>query len=844
MDGSPIGPVKAAGPQASAKRGKAMVHRGELPTELSPEQLRLTCPPAELGFATTDQLCHSRAIIGQQRAQESIEFGLRIRSYGYNIFALGAPGTGKATKIHEFLKEEAEGKPVPGDWVYVTNFDNSNAPNAICLPPGRARQFTDSTDELIRELKKAIPRAFEDREYLNKKKEIAHRFEEQRNALIEEENQWAHERGYTVIATPAGLVMLPVKDGQPMSREDFEKLPQEEREAFSQATEEFQSRIEEAMGRAREIEREMKNEVAELDRTVAAFAVGHLIDDVARRFKDVDEVGEHLEHVRADILDNIGKIRHANTTGEEEEGKSPMAQMVAKQAESVFDSYGVNCVVDNSGLEGAPVVYEMSPTYANLMGRIGQRMEMGAIVSDFRQVRPGALHRANGGYLLLDAKDVLTSPLAWDALKRALKNRQIRTEDVLEQFRIVTGPTIEPEPIPLDLKVVLMGAPQLYYILAAMDEDFPKLFKVKADFDSQMPRSGEEIAKYGEFLCTRCHEEGLRPFDASAVARIVEYGSRLVEDQRKLSARFSDIADLAREADYWAAAAGNDVVSSAHVAKAIEHKIYRSNRIEERVREMIEDGSIMVDTTGVALGQVNGLSVVSLGDYAFGRPSRITATVAIGRGNVIDIEREVNLAGPIHSKGVLILSGYLAENFAKDVPLSIAARLCFEQSYEGVEGDSASCAELYALLSAIAGLPLRQDLAVTGSVNQKGQVQAIGGAIYKIEGYFDVCRAKGLTGTQGVMIPVSNVLNLMLRDDVIEAVRDGKFHIYSVETIEQGFSLLTGVPAGRRGDDGRYPDGSGFARVDAALRQMAECQRRFIREEGGRTGDNPSEGEP
>jgi lon-related putative ATP-dependent protease len=803
-----------------------MKRASDLPTELTPDQLRLVCDPGALSFATTDELCESREIIGQRRAQESLEFGLRIRSYGYNVFALGIPGTGKATKINEFLKEEAKGKPVPTDWVYVTNFDNPGAPNAIALPPGCARELIQSADDLIAELKKAIPRAFEDREYANKKKEIVERFEHLRDELLEQENAWAKERGYGVIATPAGVVMVPTKNGEPMRREEFDQLPDEAKEAFAEATGEFQDRMEEAMAKARVLERDMKNEIADLDKKVAAFAVGHLIDEVARRFKDIPEVTDHFERVRSNILDNIGKIRQANAD-EEVEGKSPMAQMVAKQAESVLDSYGVNCMVDNTGLDGAPVVFEMSPTYTNLLGRIGQRFEMGALVSDFKQIRPGALHRANGGYLLLEAKDVLTNPFAWDALKRALKNRQIRTEDVLEQYRVFAGPTIEPEPIPLDVKVVLMGAPQLYYLLASLDEDFPKLFKVKADFDTQMSRTDGEIDNYGRFLCTRCKDEGLRPFDRTAVARIVEYGSRLVEDQRKLSSRFSDIADLAREADYWAQVAGADTVAAEHVTKAIEHRVYRSNRIEERVREMIEDGTIMVDVEGSVVGQVNGLSVLSLGDYAFGKPSRITASVAMGRGGVIDIEREVKLAGPIHSKGVMILSGYLSSNFAKDVPLSISARLCFEQSYEGVEGDSASCAELYALLSAISGLPIRQEIAVTGSVNQRGRVQAIGGAIYKIEGYYDVCCAIVRTGTQGVMIPKSNVDNLMLREDVVEAVRDGEFHVYSVETIEQGFELLTGVPAGKRGKDGKYPEGTAFARVDSILREMAECHRDF-----------------
>jgi lon-related putative ATP-dependent protease len=560
-----------------------------------------------------------------------------------------------------------------------------------------------------------------------------------------------------------------------------------------------------------------------LDRNLGLAAVGHHIDPLKVKYADFPKVTEYLEAVQEDILLNLEDFKDHSP-----QQPSPIPGMRAPHQEPSFERYAVNVLVDNKDTVGAPVVFEPNPTYSNLFGRIEHVMQMGGMATtNFTLVKPGALHRANGGYLIVDAREVLINPFSWDSLKRCIKNCEIKIEDVLEQYRFMSVASLKPEAVPLQLKIIMIGAPWIYYLLFHMEPDYRKLFKVKADFDSRVTRTPEIMKEYALFVATHCKNENLLPFDRSGVAALLEFSSRIVEDQAKLSSQFMEISDLIREASYWAEKEKSPIVTRQIVMRAIEEEIYRNNRIEERIQEMIEEGTIMVDTAGTEVGQINGLSVLSLGDYMFGRPSRLTVRVYTGRGGMVNIEREVKLSGPIHDKGVLILTGYLGGKYAHDKPLSFSASICFEQSYEGVEGDSASSTELYGLLSALSGVPIRQGIAVTGSVNQLGKVQPIGGVNYKIEGFYAVCKAKGLTGEQGVMIPETNVRHLMLKDEVVEAVKSGKFHIWSVSTIEQGIEILTGIPAGELDEEGGYPEGSINYLVDKRLHEFGESMKKF-----------------
>jgi lon-related putative ATP-dependent protease len=563
-----------------------------------------------------------------------------------------------------------------------------------------------------------------------------------------------------------------------------------------------------------------------MDRDVASYALSHPIEDLREKYHDLPEVVAHLDEVRDDILENLDQFRTEPSEAEADPPALPFRRSDAQ--ELLARRYEANLVVDRVGAQGAPVVIELNPTYSNLFGRIEQEAQFGALVTDFSLIRGESLHRANGGYLVLPVEDLLRNPFAWEGLKRALENREILIEDAASQVGFITTKSLKPQPIPLRVKVILIGRPDLYQLLRAYDERFSELFKVKADFDSRMDRTEASIQDYAAFVCTVCEAEGLKHLDDGALAKVVEHGSRLVEDQEKLSTRFGEISDVIREASYYATAEDAPLVSAAHVQRAIEERFYRSNLIQERIQEMVKRGSILIDVTGQKVGQVNGLSVLGLGDISFGQPSRITASIALGRDGVMDIEREAEMGGPIHTKGVLILSGYLAEQYARNRPLSLSARLVFEQSYSGVDGDSASSTELYAILSSLADLPIKQGIAVTGSVNQKGEVQAIGGVNEKIEGFFEVCKAGGLTGKQGVMIPSSNVPNLMLKEEVVEAVRQGKFHVWPVRTIDEGIEILTGVPAGKRQADGTFETGRVHYLADRRLEELAETMCKFI----------------
>lgn len=812
MAKAPDDPVSPAGGSAAP------------PTPLSADQLCQFCDPKELGFETTNELDDPRRIIGQDRAVEAIRFGVGIDKEGYNMFALGPSGTGKYSVIRQFLDGRAARMPTPRDTCYVNNFDEPHKPDLILLPAGRGAPFKRDMAQLVELVRVAIPRAFETEEYRNRRRELEARFRSAHEAIFKDVQEEAEANSIALLRTPQGMVLAPVRDGEVVGPEEFEKLPDEEKERAQKVIADLQEKLRVALMEMPKLERQIREEIVSLNQGITMFAVGHLIDDLKTHYEDIEEIQHYLDQVRDDI------VEHAEDFLRTEQPQMPMPpHMRERDANEGLERYTVNLLVDNGETEGAPVVYEDLPNLQSLIGRIEHIAQFGTLSTNFTLIQPGALHRANGGYLILDARKVLMAPFAWEQLKRALRSREISIESPERIMSVATTITLEPEPAPLDVKVVLLGDRLLYYLLTQADPEFNELFKVEVDFEESWDRSPENMALFSQLIAMIIRHQELRPFDAGAVARVIEHAARLAGNSGKLTTHIRTLGDLLEEADYWAGSNGGEVVGADSVQRAIEAKIERADRIRDVSYEQIEDKTILIETTGESVGQINGLSVMQLGKFPFGRPTRITARVRLGRGQVVDIEREVELGGPLHSKGVLILSGFLGARYCPDLPLSLNASLVFEQSYGGVDGDSASSTELYALLSALSGVPIKQSLAVTGSVNQYGQVQAIGGANEKIEGFFDICSQTGLTGDQGVLIPAANVRHLMLREDVIEAVSQGKFHIWPIETIDQGIALLTGREAGERGPDGAFPPESINGLVEARLTELAEAARRFMR---------------
>ncbi len=819
--------------------------------ELSPSQLYKKCDVSKLSFETTSELEALKDIsrgVGQPRAVEALKFGVGIRQEGYNVYALGPSGTGKHTFTRQYLSRRLEGTPSPSDICYVNNFESPGKPSLLRLPQGRGNDLAQDMEKLVLEAPNALKGAFESEEYQNRLQSMQQEFREYHQGVFEDLQNKAKEKGLTLIRTPTGFAFAPVKEeGEIMPPEEFQKLPEDKRQQMEKDMEEMQNESQRLFQKFPAWQRDMRKKIKELNNEVARYALGHLIEEIREKHSDVPEVGTFLDAVLKDIIDNVQSILESEKQHEEGQMQTTPLFMGGGGGRGGFEPpggrgqimrrYKVNVLVDNSKTRGAPVIYEDNPTYANLVGRVEHQPQMGALITDFTLIKQGSLHRANGGALILDAHKVLLQPGAWDGLKRALKSQQIKIESLAEMFSLISTISLEPEPVPLDVKVVLVGSPLIYYLLKYYDPDFAKLFKVAADFDMRMDWDEKHQNQFAQFMAGIIEHDGLRPFHRSGVGRILEFSARKVQDQMKLSTHVQGLTDLMREADYQAGESGRDTVTDEDVQKAIDASIYRSDLIREHVQESIKRGVMLIDTEGVKAGQINGLSVLMLGDFMFGRPNRITARIRLGRGEVINIEREVKLSGPIHSKGVLILSGFLGNRYALDRPLSLSASLVFEQSYGGIEGDSASCAELYCLLSAISGMPIRQSLAVTGSVNQHGQVQAIGGVNEKIEGFFDVCREKGLNSEQGVLIPESNVEHLMLRNDVVMAVEDGKFHIYPVKTIDQGMEILTGRTAGEPDESGAYPEGTINYEVSRKLQELSEKRRLFgtEKEQGGQS---------
>jgi lon-related putative ATP-dependent protease len=791
----------------------------KLANELTAERIRKECDVSFMGCETTENLLPLKEIVGQERAVRALKFGLGIRDRGFNIYVAGYPGTGRTTAVKNFVGEIALTEPVPPDWCYVNNFSNQYEPKAIKLPSGKGKIFQNDVKNLIENLRIALPKAFESEDYSVKRESTIRALENQRKELIGELNKKAEKEGFVIQSTPIGLLLIPIIKGKPVSEEEMVALPQKTKDEIQEKRERLESDLRNTMRQFFDMEQKIREELKKLNRDVALYATGNSVDYLLEKYKDTPDVMTYLKEVQNDVLDNLNQFI----------GRGEAQQQFALpwMKEAPFKKYEVNVVVDNSNAKGAPVIIESNPTYQNLIGRTEKEAQFGALVTDFTMIRGGALHKANDGYLIVPVEDLLRNPFSYDSLKRALRDGHIAVEEPEERYGFISIRGLKPQPITLNVKVILIGDPYLYQQLFVLDKQFSELFKVKAEFDTTMTRTEENMQNYAGFVCQLCQKENLKHLDGSGLAKLVEYSSRLADDQEKLSTRFAEVADIVREANYYAIQEKSTLITGNHVKMAIEEKVYRSKLIQEKIQEMIKRNVLLIDTETEKIGQVNGLSVMGLGDFAFGNPSRVTASIGLGREGVVDIEREAKMGGPIHTKGVLILSGYLNEKYAQDKPLSLSARLVFEQSYGGVEGDSASSTELYAMISALSGLPIKQSLAVTGSVNQKGEVQAIGGVNEKIEGFFEVCKAKGFTGQHGVMIPESNVQNLMLKEELVEAVKAGQFHVYSVKTIDEGIEVLTGTKAGERKEDGTFKEGTINYRVDKRLKEMADKLKEF-----------------
>ncbi len=790
--------------------------------KLSFSELRKVCLPKDLSCENTEQLSTLQSIIGQERALRALQFGLDIKDKGFNIYISGLPGTGRVTAIKDFLEQVVNKQDVPPDWCYVNNFQDQYRPCAISLPAGKGADFATDISNLLETARREIPVSFDSEEYARRKNEIMQVYRKKQRTLLGEFNKKVQEEGFTLKESNIGMFVVPLVDGKPISEDELIKLPQEQQAGIKEKYERLQRDLNGLIPEVKRIEQSAAKAIKVLDRDVAMFAIGHIFSELKEKYHKFDKIQAYLDDLREDLLHNIPQLK-----GDPPVSDGARALNVAWLREMFFRKYQVNVVVDNADLEGVPVIMELNPTYSNIFGRIEKEAQFGTLVTDFSLIRGGSLHRANGGYLVLPVEELLGKPLAWESLKRALSNEEISLEENNDLMRNITTKTLRPQPIPLDIKIILYGSPFVYRLLHQADRDFNELFKIKSEFDVRMERNKDNIYKYSCFFCTLCNKEKLRHLDATAVSQLVEHGSRLAEDQRKLSTQFSEIADIIREANFYAKGEDSEYITAKHIKNAIKERFYRAGLLADRISEYIDRDIILIDTIGSKVGQVNSLSVLRLGDVSFGKVTRITASVGPGREGVIDIEREVELGGNVHSKGILILAGYLTNKYAQSLPLCLSASIVFEQSYEQVDGDSASAVELFALLSALAGVPINQELAVTGSVNQLGEIQAIGGVNDKIEGFYNVCKLKGLTGSQGVIIPESNADNLMLDEEVVEAVKNQKFNVYTVRTVDEGVELLTGVPAGSLNVDGSYGKDTINGRVQKRLYEMAKTLQRF-----------------
>ena len=790
---------------------------------LGSDKLRRRCDPAKLGFTSTASLQPLDGLIGQRRAIDALDFGTGLNARGYNIFVLGAAGSGRHNAVKRFLEEKAADRPGADDWVYLHNFAEPHRPRALSLPSGQGPKLAKALDALIDQLKTAMPAVFEGEDYHERRQSIEQEFKTAQEEAFREVNQKAKELGLAVGRAQQGFTIVPLKDGKAMPPEEFQQLPEAEREVIEGNMKTIQGALENAMKSIPQRDKERREKVRNLNSQLAEVAVGRAMEELFEEFNQTADLKPMLGEIHNDLVENASLFVQAAQQEEQGAGEGKPEQPLDR----AFNRYKANVVVCQN-CQGAPVEYLDFPGLGHLLGRIEHIPHMGAMLTDFTLIKPGVLHRANGGYLMIDAERLLQMPGSWAALKRCLRSNAIAIERPDTGLSTTIAVTLEPEPIPLDVKVVLIGQRQTFFMLQGADPDFSELFKVAADFDELIDWSDATITEFCRLLGSMARRERTRAITAAGCAAIIERAARLGDDNERLTLKVAILADIIREADYWAGKSGAAEVDAEHVLKAIAEQIQRVDRVRERMHEQITRDTVLIDTEGEALGQINGLSVLQIGNFAFGKPTRITARSRMGQGTVLDIEREVELGGSLHTKGVLILSGFLAARYALDAPISLSASLVFEQSYGGVDGDSASSTELYALLSSLSGIPIQQGLAVTGSVNQNGEVQAIGGVNEKIEGFFDICKSRGLTGKQGVLIPIANVKNLMLRQDVVDACGDGQFHIYAVTHIDEGIEILTGTPAGERGADGQFVDGTINRLVEEKLTKFAAMRREFV----------------
>ena len=800
-----------------------MTNRFEVP----PEQLAWRCDLTFLPFTCTADMTPLEDFIGQDRAIRAIEFGLGVNKPGFNIFVTGLTGTGKTSIIKAFLKKltsttvAAAATETPDDWCYVYNFADPDRPQALKIRRGLGKALKSDMEQLIQNLQRDAKKMFESDDFARQRQAPIEQLQKKQQEMMEGLMEQAGRAGFTLRMTPSGIMLLPTKDGKPMQEADYMALTAADKKQLEERRSEIEKHVEDTLREGKKVEREIAERLETVETEAADYLVRHPLTDLKQKYQDYPRVLAYLDGVREHILKNLQRFK-----GESAPAGLIAGMSFAEPPGDPFLPYRVNVFVDNSDTQGPPIIVETNPTYHNLFGVIEKKPIMGGYATDFTLIKAGSISKANGGYLVLYDREVLANAGCWEALQRVIKNRELRIEEPGAFFGFVPPQGLRPEPIPTDTKVIMIGDPGLYRVLATADPDFRETFKVKADFNFEVDRTQENITAFACFISDYCKREGIRHFDADGVARVIEQCARQVEDQNKLSTRFSDMVDLLIESNYWAGKENAELISGKHVERALVEKTFRLNLIEKRLQELIAEGTVLVDVTGAAVGQVNGLAVYQMGDFSFGKPSRITAKTFMGRGGLVNIERESKMSGRSHDKGVLILGGYLGGKYAQQSPLSLSSTICFEQSYDGVDGDSASSSELYAILSSLSEAPIKQGIAVTGSVNQNGEVQAIGGVNFKIEGHFDICRIKGLTGEQGVMMPQANVRNLMLRPDVVEAVKAGQFHIYSVRSIDEGIEVLTGVDAGALGDDGKYPNDTINDRVQRKLQQFSDLQKK------------------
>ncbi len=794
---------------------------------LDPEKLRLNIDPQSLGFQQLSQLeTEERPLVAQERAIQALTFGLRMEHPDFNIYVAGIKETGLSELARSYVEEVAKDtRSQPSDWCYVYNFRNPDKPSGVELQEGKGREFKKDMADLLDELKLQIPKVFETEAYISRKEEVIKAFNKDRKNVFQKLDNKVRENGFLLQSDQSVMMVVPAKeDGTPLTPEDLSKMSEEERKELKAKSEEFHKDMGDAMRRIQQIEQSVRRKLKELDQEVVRQTVDTLLEPLKKKYESIKILRDYFADVRDDV------VRHMDDFRPKSEATQALPFPFPGAGPS-FTRYEVNILVDNSETKGAPVIIESNPSYPNLFGVVERKAQFGALFTDFTMIKSGAIHRANGGYLLIKALDLLKWPFSYEALKRSLRNRKIEIEDPGEQFGLFTTKALKPEPIPLCIKIVLMGNPFIYQLLYNYDEDFKELFKVKAHLDVHVDRNEERLEQFMRSTKALIERENLKDMHMSGVASLIEFSSELAGSQEKLSLKISDLADLLREADFWARSENSELIEGKHIQKAMDEKAYRCNLYEDHLHEMLKKDILKVATTGKAVGQVNGLSIYDLGDYMFGRPSRITVNIALGKEGVVNLEREADLSGSIHTKGVMILAGYLKAHFAADCPLSLTASICFEQSYGMVEGDSASGAELFALLSALSDVPIDQGIAVTGAISQKGEILSVGGVTRKIEGFFDICEARNLTGEQGVIIPETNVKDLMLKPKVVEAVKQGKFHIWAISKVEEGMEILTGQPAGTPGPDGLYPEDSVFAKVNDRLRKLAEEAKLYMQKE-------------